>query len=58
MYPQITQFETRERLLRQDLQLLRERDSHPARLERHGRWRRLFGLALTPREPASGSSCP
>jgi hypothetical protein len=58
MYPQVTQFETRERLLRQELQLLSERRARPARRERPRSRRRLFGLASALREPASGSSCP
>ena len=58
MYPQVTQFETRERLLRQELQLLRERRSRPARRERPRRRRRLFGLASALREPASDFELP
>ena len=58
MYPQVTQFETHERLLRQEIQLLRERRARPARRELPRRRRRLFGLARALREPASGSSCP
>lgn len=58
MYPQVTQFDTRESLLRQELQLLRERHSRPARRERPRRWRRLFGLAFTLREAASGFELP
>jgi hypothetical protein len=43
MYPQVTQFETRERLLRDELQLLRERHSHSPRRERPRSWRPPFG---------------
>ena len=46
MYPQVTQFETRERLLGQELQLLLERHSGTARRERPSNRRRLFGLAF------------
>jgi hypothetical protein len=56
MYPQVTQFETRERLLRQELQLLRERDSRSARRERPKNQRRLFGVAFAPRAQVSRSS--
>ena len=41
MYPQVTQFETHARLVRQELRLLRERD---ARSARPAGSRRRFGL--------------
>ena len=46
MYPQVTQFETRERLLGQELQLLLERHSGTRRRERPTSRRGLFGLAF------------
>jgi hypothetical protein len=46
MYPHVTQFETRERLLQQELQLFRERDSRSARRERPNNQHRRFGLAF------------
>jgi len=46
MYPQVTQLETRERLLRDELQLLRERHSWSTRRERSRRRRRLFRLSF------------
>jgi hypothetical protein len=44
MYPQVTQFETRARLVRQELSLRQERDAHPVRPTTQSR-RRRFGLA-------------
>jgi len=43
MYPQVTQFETRARLVRQELRLRQERDAHPVRPTNSSR-RRRFGL--------------
>ena len=44
MYPQVTQFETRARLVRQELRLRQERDSRSERPSPPSRRRRL-GLA-------------
>lgn len=48
MYPQVTQFETRERLLRDELQLLRERHSRTSWRERprSARWPLRLAFAL------------
>ena len=47
MYPQVTQFETRARRVRQELRLQQERDSRSVRPERPSASsrRRRFGLA-------------
>jgi hypothetical protein len=42
MYPQVTQFATRERLLREELQLLRERGSAAKQQGRRRTRRRLI----------------
>jgi len=42
MYPQVTQFATRERLLGEELQLLEERRSAAKRQGQQKAWRRLL----------------
>jgi hypothetical protein len=59
MYPQVTQFETRERLMRDELQVLRERvraqRAQPPARERSKSRRWPLGLAFALRGQAGSS---